>query len=128
MKLFPAWKVSVFSGPYFPAIGLSTPYLSVLGPNAEKYGPKKLRIRTLFTQWLSSSYFWRQREMTKTFSNHFFGGSSDRILLNCTFLWIRYIYIIVSFFVLHNCISQCFFRLHQICTRQKRENRFFYLI
>ena len=27
-----------------------TPYLSVFCPNAGKYGPKKLRIRTLFTQ------------------------------------------------------------------------------
>ena len=40
----------------------------------------------------------------------------------------EYIYLIVSFFVLHNCISQCFFRLHQICICQKRENRLYYLI
>ena len=30
-----------------------TPYLSVFSPNAGKYGPEKLRIRTLFTQCLS---------------------------------------------------------------------------
>ena len=28
---------------------LRTPYLSVFSQNAEKYGPEKLRIRTLFT-------------------------------------------------------------------------------
>ena len=31
-----------FPGPYFPAFS----------PNAGKYGPQKLRIRALFTQWL----------------------------------------------------------------------------
>ena len=36
-----------FSGPYFPAFGLNTER-----PNAGKYGPEKLRIRTLFTQCL----------------------------------------------------------------------------
>ena len=40
-----AWRVSkygVFSGPYFPAFGLSTErYLSVFSPNAGKYGPEK---------------------------------------------------------------------------------------
>ena len=34
-------KYRVFSGPYFPAFGLNTPYLSVFSPNAEKYGPEK---------------------------------------------------------------------------------------
>ena len=28
-----------------------TQYLSVISPNAGKYGPEKLPIRTLFTQW-----------------------------------------------------------------------------
>ena len=28
-----------------------SPYLSVFSPNAGKYGPKKLAIQTLFTQW-----------------------------------------------------------------------------
>ena len=42
-----------FSGPHCPAFGHS--YLSVFSPNAGKYGPEKLRIRTLFTQWWSLS-------------------------------------------------------------------------
>ena len=51
-------KYGVFSGPYFPAFGLNTerygvsPYLSVFSPNAGKYGPEKIRIWTLFTQWM----------------------------------------------------------------------------
>ena len=43
-----AWNVSkygVFSGLYFP----------VFSPNTGKYGPKKLRIWTLFTQFLDTS-------------------------------------------------------------------------
>ena len=38
-----AWKVSeygVISGPYIPAFGLNTEYLSVFSPNAGKYWPK----------------------------------------------------------------------------------------
>ena len=35
------FKYGVFSGPYFPVFGLNT----------GKYGPEKLRIWTLFTQW-----------------------------------------------------------------------------
>ena len=54
---YTAWKVSVFG--VFPVrifpgsdwIRKDTKYLSVLSPNAGKYGPEKLRIRTLFTQW-----------------------------------------------------------------------------
>ena len=38
-------RIRSFSGPYFPS------NLSVFSPNAGKYGPEKLRIRTLFTQW-----------------------------------------------------------------------------
>ena len=34
-------KYAVFSGPYFPAYGLKTEYLSELIPNARKYGPEK---------------------------------------------------------------------------------------
>ena len=47
--------------PYFPAFGLKTDrygdteYLSVFNPNAGKYGPEKLQIRTLFTQCTSYS-------------------------------------------------------------------------
>ena len=49
-------RIRSFSGAYFPAFGLirrDSPYnlyLSVLSANAGKYGPEKLRIRTLFTQ------------------------------------------------------------------------------
>ena len=44
-----------FPGPYFLTsdwIWKDTPYLSVFSPNEGKYGPEKLQIRTLFTQWL----------------------------------------------------------------------------
>ena len=34
-------KYGVFFGPYFPAFGLNTSYLSVFSPNARKYGPEK---------------------------------------------------------------------------------------
>ena len=47
-------RIQSFSGPYFPAFGLNTeratPYFFVFSPNAGKYGPEKLRIRTLFMQ------------------------------------------------------------------------------
>ena len=54
-----AWKVSkygVFSGPYFPAFELNTErYSSLRIPYSvrmrENTDQKKLRIRTLFTQW-----------------------------------------------------------------------------
>ena len=36
-----------FSGPYSPAFGLNT-----VSPNRGKYGPGKLGIWTLFTQWV----------------------------------------------------------------------------
>ena len=43
-------RIRSFSGPYFPAFGMNTktPYFSVFSPNAGKYGPQQLRIRTLF--------------------------------------------------------------------------------
>ena len=44
LKWGTVWKMArygVFSSPYFP----------VFSPNAGKYGPEKLRIWTLFTQW-----------------------------------------------------------------------------
>ena len=43
--LIAAWKMckyGVFSGPYFPAFGLNTVYLSVFSPNAGKYRPEKI--------------------------------------------------------------------------------------
>ena len=42
--IYTSWKVSkygVFSGLYFPAFGLNTPYLSVFSLNVGKYGPEK---------------------------------------------------------------------------------------
>ena len=56
--LLTAWKVSVFRDflvrifPHLDWIRKDSPYVSVFSPNARKYGPGKLRIRTLFTQWL----------------------------------------------------------------------------
>ena len=58
-----AWKVSVcrvFAVRIFPHsdwIRRDTPYLSVFSPNAGKYKPEKLRIRTLFTQYKISQRF-----------------------------------------------------------------------
>ena len=55
----------VFSGPYFIAFRLNrerygvygvTGYLSVFSPNAGKYRPEKLQIRTFFTQCRSLHY------------------------------------------------------------------------
>ena len=49
-----AWKVLVFGVflvPIFPCLDWMIPYLSVVSPNAGKYGPKQLQIRTLFTQY-----------------------------------------------------------------------------
>ena len=52
------WKVSVFWVFLVPVflhsdwIRRNTEYVSVFSPNAGKYGPEKLRIWTLFTQWL----------------------------------------------------------------------------
>ena len=43
-------RIWSFSGPYFSAFGLKTERYRVFRPNAEKYGPEKLQIRTLFTQ------------------------------------------------------------------------------
>ena len=34
-----------------------TPYLSVFSPNVGKYGPEKLQIRTLFTQYKYPAFF-----------------------------------------------------------------------
>ena len=47
-------NTELFSGLYFPAfdwIRRDTPSLCIFSSNAGKYGPKKLRIWTLFTQW-----------------------------------------------------------------------------
>ena len=56
---YTAWKVSV-SGVFLASIfrhlvwmRRGTEYLSIFSPNVEKYGPEKLRIRSLFT-WCCS--------------------------------------------------------------------------
>ena len=46
--LFGVFLVRIF--PYLDWIRRNILYLSVISPNARKYGPEKLRIRTLFTQ------------------------------------------------------------------------------
>ena len=57
--LLSAWKVAVFGDflvlifPHLDWIRKDSPYLSVFNPNARNYGPKKHRIRTVFTQWLA---------------------------------------------------------------------------
>ena len=46
-------RIRSFSGPYFPysdRIRKYTPCLSIFSPNAGKYRPENLRIRTLFNQ------------------------------------------------------------------------------
>ena len=48
---FGVFLVHIF--PHLNWIRRNTSYLSVLNPNVGKYGPEKLRIRTLFTQWRS---------------------------------------------------------------------------
>ena len=56
LDIFTAWKMSVFVVflvrifPYLDWIRRDTDYLSIFSPNAWKYGPEKLRIRTLFTR------------------------------------------------------------------------------
>lgn len=50
-------RIRIYSGPCFPAFGLSTercfvsPYLSVFFLNARKSGPEYLQIRSIFRQW-----------------------------------------------------------------------------
>ena len=44
-----------FFGLYFPAVGLNTERYSVFSSTAGKYGPEKLRIRTLFMQYKFSA-------------------------------------------------------------------------
>ena len=54
------WKVSVYwvflvrIFPHWNWIWRDTPYPSVFSLNTGKNGPEKLRIRTLFTQWVFS--------------------------------------------------------------------------
>ena len=47
-------RIRSLSGPHFSAFGLNIPYLFVFSPNAVKYGPEKLRIRTLHAVTVAS--------------------------------------------------------------------------
>ena len=49
-------RIWSFSGLYFAAFGLNT----------ERYGPEKLRIRTLFTQWVTIK---KNRELQRAVSH-----------------------------------------------------------
>ena len=49
MSVFGVFQVPIF--PHQHRIRRDASYLPVFSPNAGKYGPEKLRIRTLFTQW-----------------------------------------------------------------------------
>ena len=66
--LDPTWKVSIFGVflvchfPHSDWIWRDTSYFSILSPNAGKYGPEKLRIRTLFIQW--GVYFYRRKHVS----------------------------------------------------------------
>ena len=55
VRLFESVRIRSFSGPSFPTFGLKTERyfaycMSAFSVNAGKYGPEKLRIRTLFMQ------------------------------------------------------------------------------
>ena len=74
MKCIHIWS---FSGAYFPAFGLNTfPYLFLFSPNAEKYGPEKLGIRTLFMQ--CSGMKWVKRLLNYKLSNNDCDGTQMR--------------------------------------------------
>ena len=57
IEIYTAWKsvrTQSLSGPYFPTFGLDRERYSEslrVQLNAGKYGPEKLRTRSLFTQW-----------------------------------------------------------------------------
>ena len=50
LSAFGVFLVRIF--PHLNWIWRDTPYLFVFSPNAEKYGPEKLRIQALFTSWI----------------------------------------------------------------------------
>ena len=61
-------RIWSYYGQYFLA------YLSVFSPNAEKYGPEQLRIRKLFTNWLSL-------ENRRILANHLVVTASTKLLI-----------------------------------------------
>ena len=49
-------RIRSYSCPHFPHLNWirrDTPYHSIFSPNTGYYGPDQLRIRTIFTQWLT---------------------------------------------------------------------------
>ena len=88
-----AWKMSVFGVflvrifPYLDWIQRDTPYPSLFGPNVGKYGPEKLRIRTLFTQCLSRTYihlfkiFWSGYLVPYFSPTHCCGSNTNLLIL-----------------------------------------------
>ena len=70
---YTAWKVSifwVFLVLIFRHLNWISPYLFVCSPNAGKYGPGKLKIRTLFTQWLIRSHNDEAAPFSKTWEEN----------------------------------------------------------
>ena len=67
LKCVSAWKVSVFGVcqvcifPHLDWIRVDMEYLSISSPNAGKYVPEKLRIRTLFTQDMYQIYEFQEK-------------------------------------------------------------------
>ena len=57
-------RIRSFSGPYFYALGLIT----VFNPNVGKFGPEKLRIRTLSTHNVPRSLITETLVKSKLFS------------------------------------------------------------
>ena len=61
---YTAWKVYIFGVflvrffPHSDWIVEISPYLSVFSTNEGKYGPEKLRMRTLFSYWYSWMLVW----------------------------------------------------------------------
>ena len=56
-----------FSGPYFPAFS----------PNAEKYGPEKLRIRILFTQCNFIQYYTQMKRLQQMHNSKRFSSKTQ---------------------------------------------------
>ena len=77
-----------FSGRYFPVFGLNMEGYSVslrIHPNAGKYGPGKLRIRTLFTQ---CHYYWSWM-FSWRFRNNICNEIPFKSQLDSRWLWSR---------------------------------------
>ena len=51
VKSVPIWSYTLHISPHLDKIRIDMNYLSVFSPNMEKYGPQKLPVRILFTQF-----------------------------------------------------------------------------